>query len=125
MNCIVKEDHNIREMLLKRFTELKLLFVQVSDEAYGYGILLSQSQLTRYFKGDTKNIPKQSTIIWLCERYGISVHLNVKLEKYNDKKHKERAKRLASQTYEHNRRSGLDIHSGPSSEQEEREEIFP
>lgn len=92
-NCIVKNNSDIRELLFKRITEQKMLWIDVVADAKKYDRLLHISQISRYFNGTTQNALCQDDILWLCMRYGINVSIEVTANKYNEKKHIQAIKR--------------------------------
>lgn len=90
---IIKISKDIKEMLWKRlFSDLRLNYSDICNEAEQYGISLQKNQLSNYFS-DVKSKPstnkvmaasmskwqglKQENIMWLCRRYGVDVELGV------------------------------------------------
>lgn len=82
---IIKQSTNIREKLQTRFEELGFSYTQITAEATRFGQTnINVSTLSRYFSGQTKNSLTESSIIFLCYRYGIVVSANVNVLPYNE-----------------------------------------
>ncbi len=92
--CIVKDDAQIKELLLERFDELDISHRTIVTDAMAKGYHISESALCRYFKnGNIKGTLSQENIVWLTYRYGIDVNLNsAKIMPYDEKSFVKRLK---------------------------------
>lgn len=81
---IVKASEIIRKHLRSRFVELNISNDKVAADARLHGIKLHKQQLSKYFNNKPEGFPSDETLIFLCFRYGIDVHLNVKLLPYDE-----------------------------------------
>ncbi len=76
---IVKESKRIREVLMQRFDELKLIPRVIVADARKRGMGFTEASLSRYLKhgNEIKGTLSEENIIWLTIRYGIEVKLYV------------------------------------------------
>lgn len=79
--CSLKENLEIKNLLINRFKELKLSQIRIINDARSHGIKLSTPNFNRYLKGRKgRSIVSSEQIYWLCKRYGINVEINVSIK---------------------------------------------
>lgn len=73
---LIKSSKTIKELLKKRFDELKLRSTDIVDDANKRGMKFTFAMLSRYLNHDNSTGGlSDDGILWLCFRYGINVHL--------------------------------------------------
>lgn len=75
---LVKSSKRIKELLIERFTELKLSSTKVVADANERGMNFTIAMLSKYLNHASPDGGlSDDGILWLCFRYGINVHLLV------------------------------------------------
>lgn len=93
--CLIKSNQDIKDLLLDHITQAGLTFTDVVAEAREkHNRKFNLPMLSRYFKkGQVSCQISQSDIIWLCDRYGISVRILVTKTRNSNKSNLQRIKR--------------------------------
>ena len=82
---IVKNNNRIREALKTRFFEQGLTYQAVSNDALNFSVKgINRSSLSRYFSDNEKGSLTHEQVVWLCVRYCIDIHINVKINYFFD-----------------------------------------
>lgn len=77
--CLVKESLKVRSLLNKRFERLGLSSKAITADAKLNGRTFTEQALSRYRKhGNIKGALQTSDVIWLCEKYSITLRLIAK-----------------------------------------------
>ena len=77
--CLVKESLKVRSLLNKRFARLGLSLREITTDAKLNGKTFTEQALSRYRKhGNVKGALQTSDVIWLCEKYSITLRLIAK-----------------------------------------------
>ncbi len=79
----VKESE-IYAALVRRKTELGLSNIDISEEAFKHGVKIQCSQLSKYFSRKDDYGLSEFALLWLCNRYCISVDLVVEKKEYDE-----------------------------------------
>ena len=92
---LIRSNRDIQESLFIRITELNLTLAQIEQDAIAMARpTIKVSRLSAYFRNNEQGKQPsggltQEDVLWLCERYGIDVKINVVLKAYNERTFKQ------------------------------------